>query len=62
MLRYKVGETVIVNGRRGKVVWFREDPSEIEAMDEYMVEFDNREKRFFVAFELVEGTHLRRTA
>jgi hypothetical protein len=46
MARYKVGQTIEVEGRRGKIVWVSENPSEIEAMDEYIVEFDNKQRRF----------------
>jgi hypothetical protein len=52
MARYKVGDTIVVHGKRGTVVWVRENPSEIEAMDEYIVEFENKQRRFFIASEL----------
>ena len=52
MSRYKVGDTVSVQGRPAKVVWFRENPSEIEAMDEYIVEFEDKQRRFIVSSEL----------
>lgn len=61
MPRYKIGDTVILNGSRGKVVWLSENPNEIESMDEYIVEFDNKERRFIIAGELDEA-YLRRTA
>ena len=52
MARYKVGDTIILEGQRAKVVWLRENPLEIEAMDEYIVEFENKQRRFFTAGEL----------
>jgi hypothetical protein len=61
MSRYKPGDILSVNGKTARVVWVREDPNEIEAMDEYIVEFDDHEKLFFVSSEL-EGLSLRRTA
>ena len=32
--------------------WFLENPSEIEAMDEYIVEFEDKQRRFIVSAEL----------
>ena len=52
MSRYKVGDTVLVQGKRTTVVWFRENPSEIEAMDEYIVEFQDKTRTFIVSGEL----------
>jgi hypothetical protein len=52
MSRYKVGDTVLVQGKRARVVWFRENPSEIEAMDEYIVEFEDKQRRFIVSAAL----------
>jgi hypothetical protein len=52
MARYHVGDTVIVHGRTGKIVWLSENPSEIEAMDEYIIEFDDKQRRFLIASEL----------
>ena len=52
MSRYKVGDTVLVQGKRATVVWFRENASEIEAMDEYIVEFEDKRRRFIVSAEL----------
>jgi hypothetical protein len=52
MLRYKVGDTVLVQGKPAKVVWFHENANEIEAMDEYIVEFENKQRRFIVSAEL----------
>ena len=58
MARYQVGETVTVQGRHGKVVWLSENPNEIEAIDEYIIEFEDKQRRFLVASEL-ETPHLR---
>ena len=52
MSQYKVGDTVLVHGKRATVVWFRENPSEIEVMDEYIVEFDDKQRLFIVSGEL----------
>jgi hypothetical protein len=52
MSQYKVGDTVLVQGKRARVVWFHENPSEIEAMDEYIVEFEDKQRRFIVSAEL----------
>jgi hypothetical protein len=52
MSRYKVGDTIVVQGKLARVVWFRENPSEIEAMDEYIVEFEDKQRRFIVSAEL----------
>ena len=52
MARYHVGDTVTVQGRQGKIVWLRENANEIEAMDEYIIEFDDKQRRFLVASEL----------
>jgi len=57
MTRYKVGDTVVLNGRWGKIVWLCENPNEFESMDEYIVEFDNNEKRFFVASSFERTCH-----
>ena len=52
MSTYKVGDTVLIHGRPARVVWFRENPSEIEAMDEYIVEFEDKQRKFIVSAEL----------
>jgi hypothetical protein len=52
MSRYKVGDTLLVQGKRAIVVWFRENPSEIEAIDEYILEFEDKRRRFIVSAEL----------
>ena len=53
MAKYQLGETVTLEGKQARVVWLSENPSEIEAMDEYIVEFDNEQRRFFIASELM---------
>ena len=52
MPRFKVGDTVELQGRRARIVWLGENTSEIEAMDEYIVEFENKERFFIVSSEL----------
>ena len=42
MPKFQVGDTVTVDGRPAHVVWLRENANEIEAMDEYIVEFDDK--------------------
>lgn len=49
MPRFKIGETVFLNGRSATVVWFRENANEIEAIDEYIVEFDDKQRQFVVS-------------
>jgi hypothetical protein len=49
MPRFKIGDTVFVEGRQGTVVWLSENANEIEAMDEYIVEFDNKRQQFVLA-------------
>ena len=61
MPRFKLNDTLVLNGRRARVVWLQENPNEIEAMDEYILEFDNKERQFFVSSELEEG-YLRQSA
>ena len=55
MARYKVGDAITLQGERGTVVWLSENPAEIEAIDEYIVEFENKQRRFFIANELTPG-------
>jgi hypothetical protein len=52
MAKFKVGDTVELQGRRARVVWLSENATEIEAMDEYIVEFENKQRQFFVSGEL----------
>lgn len=52
MPRFKVGDTVVLHGRKAKVVWLSENANEIEAMDEYIVEFEDKQREFIVSSEL----------
>ena len=52
MPRFKIGDTVFVEGRTAKVVWLSENSSEIEAMDEYIVEFEDKHRQFVVSSTL----------
>ena len=52
MPRYKLGDTVFVDGRAAKVVWLSENPNEIEPMDEYIVEFEDKQRRFMMSHQL----------
>jgi hypothetical protein len=52
MARFRIGDTVVLQGRRAKVVWLSENPSEIEAIDEYIVEFDDKQRQFIVDADL----------
>jgi len=61
MARFKLNDTLVLNGRRARIVWLRENPNEIESMDEYIVEFETRERQFFVSSEL-EESYLRQSA
>ena len=54
MPRFKVGDAISVQGRRATVVWLSENANEIEAMDEYIVEFDDKKRRFMVSGELTK--------
>ena len=49
MPRFKVGDTVLLEGRRARVVWLSENANEIEAMDEYIVEFEDKQRRFVLS-------------
>ena len=49
MARFKIGETVFLDGRSATVVWFRENANEIEAIDEYIVEFEDKRRQFVVS-------------
>ena len=49
MPKFQVGDTVTVDGRPAHVVWLRENANEIEAMDEYIVEFDDKQRRFVLS-------------
>jgi hypothetical protein len=52
MAKFRIGDIVVLQGRRAKVVWYSENASEIEAMDEYIVEFENKQRQFIVAGDL----------
>jgi hypothetical protein len=52
MPRFQIGDTVVLQGRRARVVWLGENTSEIEAMDEYIVEFEDKQRLFIVSSEL----------
>jgi hypothetical protein len=52
MPRFKVGDTVSVEGRRARVVWLSENANEIEPMDEYIVEFEDKRRQFVVSSKL----------
>ena len=54
MPRFKVGDTVFVEGRPATVVWLSENPNEMEPMDEYIVEFDDKERRFLMSHHLAK--------
>jgi hypothetical protein len=49
MPRFTIGDVVSVQGRRGKVIWLSENASEIEAIDEYIVEFDDHDREFVIS-------------
>ena len=52
MARYNVGDTVSIEGRPARVVWLSENANEIEAMDEYIVEFDDKHREFVISSKL----------
>jgi len=52
MPRFKVGDTISFQGQRVRVVWLSENANEIEAMDEYIVEFEDKKRKFIVSSEL----------
>jgi hypothetical protein len=52
MPRFQVGDIVVIDGRPARIVWLRENANEIEAMDEYIVEFDDKQRRFVVSSAL----------
>ena len=56
MARFKVGDTVSTEGRRARVVWLSENPNEIEAIDEYIVEFEDKHRQFAVSSKLEPET------
>jgi hypothetical protein len=52
MPRFKIGDTVSVEGCQAKVIWLSENANEIEAIDEYIVEFEDHHRRFVISSEL----------
>jgi hypothetical protein len=52
MSRFKIGDTVLLNGRQATVVWLSENANEIEAMDEYIVEFEDKHRQFVTSSSL----------
>jgi len=54
MARFRVGDTVVVQGRKARVLWLSENPNEIEAIDEYIVEFEDKRRQFLVSSMLDE--------
>ena len=52
MPRFKVGDMVSIEGRRARIVWLSENASEIEAIDEYIVEFDDKHRQFVISGNL----------
>ena len=52
MPRFKVGDTVLMDGREARIVWLSEDANEIEAMDEYIVEFEDKHRQFVISSAL----------
>jgi hypothetical protein len=55
MTRFKIGDTVLVEGRKARIVWLSENPNEIEAIDEYIVEFEDKHRQFLTSSMLVEN-------
>jgi len=49
MSRFQIGDIVLIDGRTARVIWFRENANEIEAMDEYIVEFEDKQRRFVLS-------------
>jgi hypothetical protein len=52
MAKFNVGDTVVLHGKKGRVVWLSENANEIEAIDEYIVEFENNKPEFVVSSPL----------
>jgi hypothetical protein len=53
MARFNIGDTVVIEGQPAKVVWLRENANEIEPMDEYIVEFEDKHRQFVISSALV---------
>lgn len=56
MPRFQVGDIVIIDGRSARVVWLRENANEIEPMDEYIIEFEDKQRRFVLS-SVLESKH-----
>jgi hypothetical protein len=52
MPRFKIGDTVSLRGRKARVIWLSENANEIEAIDEYIVEFEDKHREFIISSEL----------
>jgi hypothetical protein len=52
MSRYQIGDTIVLEGQSARIVWLRENANEIEAMDEYIVEFADKRRQFLVSSQL----------
>ncbi len=52
MAKFKVGDTVVLDGHQARVVWLSENANEIEAMDEYIVEFEDKHRQFVTSSTL----------
>ena len=52
MPRFKLNDTLVLNGRRARIVWLQENPNEIQAMDEYIVEFEDKQRQFVTSSTL----------
>ena len=48
MSRVQVGDVVKIDDRPARLVWLRANANEIEPMDEYIVEFEDKPRRFVV--------------
>ena len=49
MTRFQTGDVITIDDRQARVVWLRENANEIEAMDEYIVEFEDKQRRFVLS-------------
>jgi len=49
MPKFQVGDIVTVDDRPARVVWLRENANEIESIDEYIVEFEDKQRRFVLS-------------
>ena len=56
MSRFHIGDIVQIDDRAARIVWLRENANEIEAMDEYFVEFfgdETMQRRFVLSSAVV---------